>query len=116
VVVQHPDGGGITVPVSWTDVGVRDPALTFGSELVRLDPCALVDLAKALRRLQGEKVDRIEAGSTLKHAIVAGGNQGGPSSKHKPRTRAERHATAAGGRSVGNADSQDDSANDGGRS
>jgi len=116
VVVQHPDGGGIALPISWTDVDVVDPALTLQGESVRLDPGALVDLARTLECLEGEKLDRVAAGSTLKDTVVAGGNQGGPSGMCKPRTATERPATAPGGRSVGNTDSHNDSVQGGGRS
>ena len=114
VVVQHPTSGGIALPVSWTDADVVDPELTFEGESVRLDPCALIDLARTLTCLEGGKLDRTEAGSTLEHAIVAGGNERGRSRKRKAGSRAQRHVTAASGRFVGNADSQDDSANGGG--
>jgi len=104
------------VPVSWTDADIADPALTLDGQSVRLDPCALVDLAGTLRCLEGEKLDRVAAGSTLKDTVVAGGNQGGPSGMCKPRTATERPATAPGGQSVGNADSHNDSVQGGGRS
>jgi hypothetical protein len=114
VIVQHPDGCGIALPLSWTDAGIADPALTFEGKVVRLDPCALLDLVHALASLEGEKLDRCRAGSTLRHTTASSTDPDGPAGKGKSRATIKRRATTAGGGPVRHARSQDDSVNAGG--